>query len=144
MYTVHGEVKEINRQTRYIRLYIKGVRESSFTAIKEFEAYIETDIPHVIRFQGNLGDSEGLPLDGLCTLTFRLYDEETAGTSLWEEIQENITIEDGLLDVKLGSVTPIELSFDKQYWLSVQAEGDDEMMPRFELTSVPYSFISEE
>ncbi|MCK5306423.1 MAG: discoidin domain-containing protein [Candidatus Omnitrophica bacterium] len=138
-----GEIRKIDREARYIRLYINASR-SSFVAIREFTTY-KTTVPHLLRFQGALGDSEGLPLEGTFGLTFSFYDQETGGTSLWQEAQENIVIEAGLLDVELGSITSFDyLSFDKQYWLEVQVEGDTAMTPRFKLTGAPYAFMSEE
>ncbi|MCK5655020.1 MAG: discoidin domain-containing protein [Candidatus Aureabacteria bacterium] len=138
------EIREINREARFIRLYI-NTAVHGFCVLSEFTAYKIT-VPHLIRFQGNLGDSEGIPLDGAFTLTFRLYDNEPGeGTPLWEEVQENLNIEAGLLDAELGSVTSFDyLSFDKQYWLSVQVGEDSEMAPCFKLTSVPYAIMSEE
>lgn len=100
-------------------------------------------VPHLIRLQGNLVDTEGAPLDGIFTLTFALYEAEISGTALWEEVQENVNVEKGLLDVELGSVTPLDVPFDKQYWLGVEVDSDGEMTPRFKLTTVPYSFRSE-
>lgn len=141
VYNVNGESKDINRQARYIRLYINNARY--YGVVREFEAYTRLNLPRTIRFQGSLGDPNGIPLDGTFTLTFRLYDTETGGSLLWQEAQIK-TVEAGLLDVELGSVTPIELSFDKQYWLGVEVESDGEMTPRFKLTAVPYAIRSEE
>ena len=100
-------------------------------------------IPRLIRFQGALGDPDKKPVeDGSFNLTFRLYDRESEGTPLWEETREGITVEDGLLDVELGSKMPLTLAFDKQYYLGVEVESDGEMSPRFKLTSVPYALKS--
>lgn len=104
---------------------------------------VKISVPHFMRFQGKLQDATGALLNGAFTLTFRLYEEETGGAPLWSETQQSINIVDGLLDVELGSVTPIDLPFDKQYWLGVEVESDGEMIPRFKLATVPYSFISE-
>ena len=40
-------------------------------------------VPHLIRYQGQAVDSQGVPLEGPYTLTFRLYDAETAGAKVW-------------------------------------------------------------
>src|SRR3989338_5380867 len=81
----------------------------------------EGAIPHIIRFKGMLSDKAyGSPLNGEYKLTFRIYASETDGAMLWEETREGenlVTIADGLLDVELGSITPIGLPFDTQYWL---------------------------
>lgn len=102
----------------------------------------EATYPNLIRFQGKLRSLEGLPLNGMYSLAFALYDIDVDADPLWREVQEDINIEDGLLDVELGSMTTLDLPFDKQYWLGVEVESDGEMTPRFKLTSVPYSFVS--
>lgn len=137
-----GKDFTLDEDARYIRLYIYSAQY--FTLLREFEAYERIDVPRILRFQGNLGNADGEVLEGDYTLTFRLYNTETGGAALWEEVQNNIDIADGILDVELGSVTPIELSFEEQYWLGVEVEGDGEMSPRYKLTSVPYALISEE
>jgi len=141
------ELREINRQTKYIRFYI-NIPKRDYAILSEFEAYgssgadLQTDLPQSIAFQASLEDIGGTPLEGTFDLTFRLYDVETGGTPLWEEAQQDVLVEEGLLDVELGAQTAIELPFDKQYWLGVEVEADGEMTPRFKFKSVPYSFKS--
>ncbi|MBL7069346.1 MAG: hypothetical protein ISS34_05765 [Candidatus Omnitrophica bacterium] len=101
---------------------------------------VRENIIPIIRFQGKL---EGADEARQYTLTFRLYDIEAGGIPLWEEGQTK-DITNGLLDVELGSVTPLDIPFDKQYWLGVEVEFDGEMLPRFKLTPVPYSIRSGE
>ncbi|HEX9659023.1 MAG TPA: hypothetical protein VGA18_01945, partial [Rhodothermales bacterium] len=85
--------------------------------------------PGEIGHQGILTDSLGNPIvEGVFQLTFSLHDHETDGAVLWSEDQA-VTVEEGLFTVLLGAVTPIDLSFDKPYWLSVQVDGD-ELDPR--------------
>jgi len=107
-------------------------------------------IPRTLRFQGMLKDDGGAPIDGSVILTFRLYDSADGGEVLWEEVQPDVYVENGLLDVELGSGdlqsedSLEDLGFDKQYWLSVQIEPDtEEMHPRFKFTSVPYAIKAE-
>lgn len=100
----------------------------------------EPSIPQVMRFQGRLTDKDAKPVSGTHSITFSLYDTEIQGTALWTETQANVAIDSGIIDVLLGSVTPIDLAFDKQYWLGIKIDNDEEMSPRIMLTSVPYSF----
>lgn len=139
LYNTQGDTRDINKTARYIRLYIMQV-QYYFPTLKEVKVYGRKPINRLMRFQGSLNDADGVSLEGSLVLTFRIYDAETGGTALWEESQNNITIEEGLLNVELGSVTPLNLPFDKQYWLSIQVGSDSEMVPRFKLTGVPYSF----
>lgn len=117
-----------------------GLRASSFVEISVRET-LEPAIPQLIRFQARLEDAQGAALDGIFSLTFRLYDTDIGGEPIWEEIQDAY-VEEGILDVKLGSVSTLDLPFDQQYWLGVEVGSDGEMSPRFEFTSVPYSFKS--
>ena len=106
-----------------------------------------TVVPQKINYQGYLTDSGGTPITsppsmGLI-MTFKIYDVATGGTALWTETQA-VTVTDGIYSVVLGSVNPINLSFDTQYYLGVEIGTDGEMTPRQPLTSVPYAFSSNE
>jgi len=149
----YGQIHQINHETRYVRLYINGVNDNRYYPIlTEFQAYKEANVPHLIRFQGVLGDGTGLPLNQgeTRTLTFKIYNTEIGGEHLWTEDQTvnelDGTLVDGLLDVELGSEEALNLDFDEQYYLGITVENDPdgEMTPRFKLTSVPYAFRSEE
>ena len=100
-------------------------------------------IPHLINFQGKATDKAGMPLNGTYNLTFRIYNVETAGTAKWSETQPAITISNGIFQVQLGSVTPLNLAFDEPYWISIEINTDSEMSPRTRLASVPYAYKAE-
>jgi PKD repeat protein len=99
-------------------------------------------IPQTIRFQGRLTDKNKSPLSGVYDITFRIYDAESGSTNskLWEEIHTDVQIQNGIVDVLLGSIKPISLKFDKYYWLSTEVGSDGEMMPRQKITSVGYAY----
>ena len=98
------------------------------------------DAPKTIIFQGNLTNSSGAPLNSAVNLTFRLYDVETGGSVLWTEVQNSVTVTDGIFTSILGKSTTLSLPFDKQYWISLQVNTDNEMTPRTSLNSSPYAF----
>ncbi|MFH1244941.1 MAG: hypothetical protein V1662_00460, partial [Candidatus Omnitrophota bacterium] len=52
---------------------------------------------------------------------------------------QSVSIENGTFTVTLGIVTPLNLAFDSEYWLSVQIKNDTQMRPRQRMTSVGYS-----
>lgn len=138
--SAQGDIKDINKAARYLRLYVRSTKYD-FLTLKEVKIYGRKTANRLMRFQGSLNDKDGMPLEGSFTLTFRIYDTETGGTALWSETQSDINIEEGLLNTELGSITPLNaLAFDKQYWLSIEADSDSEMTPRFKLTGAPYSF----
>jgi len=100
-------------------------------------------IPHIMNYQGRITDSSGNPVsDGNYQITFRIYDLATGGTPLWEET-DTVSVQKGLFNIVLGSKIPINLSFNKDYWLGIQVENDQEMTPRHKLTSVGYGFKTE-
>lgn len=100
-------------------------------------------IPQTINFQGVLKDASGnIVTNGDYNLTFKLYETETGGSPLWTETKL-LNVVNGIFSTQLGSVTPIALPFDNAYWLGVTIGGGTEMSPRIKLSSVPYSFMSQ-
>ncbi len=103
---------------------------------------ISQGIPQTINFQGVVKDASGnIVSDGDYTITFKLYNTESSGTALWTETKV-VSVSGGMFSTLLGSVTPINLPFDVQYWLGVTLASEPEMTPRTPLSSVPYSRIS--
>jgi hypothetical protein len=100
-------------------------------------------IPHLIHYQGMLTDDAGNPLNTPQDLTFRIYNVESGGSSLWGETQNNIQVTDGLFSVLLGIVKPIDLSFDEDYWLEIEVSVYDTLLPRMKLASVGYAYRAE-
>jgi microcystin-dependent protein len=99
-------------------------------------------VPHLINYQGRLTDISGQPLEGTYSLTFRIYDAETAGNLLWEEVQPAVVVQKGIFNVLLGSVTNLNLVFDKAYFLEIKV-GSEVMSPRQRMASCAYAMRSE-
>ena len=102
-------------------------------------AGVSAEIPITINYQGKITNHEGVALDGIYTITFRLYDDSLSGLPLWGETHEPVLIVNGLFDVLLGSISRLELRFDISYWIELQV-SDEIFSPRIALNSVPYSF----
>lgn len=101
-------------------------------------------VPRLIRYQGQVADSQSVPLEGPYTLTFRLYDAATQGATLWEEVQPNIVLTNGRFTVLLGQVTPMTtVDWSKSLWLSTQVGAEPELAPRQPITSVPLAMRAE-
>jgi len=95
----------------------------------------------VISYQGRLLDDTGMPFAGdTVSMTFSIYDGETAGAGLWSESQV-VEVEDGIYNVRLGEVTPIpdDLFNGAERWLGIQVGADPEMTPRKKITSVAFA-----
>jgi hypothetical protein len=102
----------------------------------------EAQVPRALSYQGVLTDSAGRPKpDGSYSFAFRLYPSASGGTALWTEIK-TLLVSRGLFSTVLGDQVPVNLSFDAQYWLSIQVAADPELSPRIPLTSVGYSIHS--
>lgn len=99
-------------------------------------------IPPVINYQGAMVDDNGVPADGDFSITFRMWDDSTGGTLLWSEIQGTVEINDGLFDVLLGSVNPLNRQvFDNDsVWLELQVDPNPAMTPRQRIATVAYAF----
>ncbi|MBD3348869.1 MAG: hypothetical protein GF400_06695 [Candidatus Eisenbacteria bacterium] len=98
------------------------------------------DISPYMSYQGVLRDGSGNPVpDGDYSVSFSIYDAETGGSVLWRETQ-TLAAEDGIINATLGTVTSMSgLAFDVPYWLGIAVEGETELVPRTELTTVPYA-----
>lgn len=97
-----------------------------------------------LNFQARLLDASGaIASDGTYSVEFNLYDQETAGSTLWTETQ-TVEIKSGYLSVHLGDSTALPGSIDwsEQHWLTMNVEADGEMTPRIRLTAVPLAFRS--
>lgn len=100
-------------------------------------------IPETINYQGILKDAAGVVVpNGDYNLTFKLYDVESGGSSVWSETKL-ITVASGIVNTQLGSVTPIpQATFNAALWLGITVASGTELTPRIALTSVPYSIYS--
>jgi len=102
------------------------------------------DVPKLINFQGRLTDASGkfVP-DGNYTLTFKLYNDSTGGSSKWSEVQL-VSVAKGLFNVVLGSVTPIPDSIFEysNAFLGIQVAADPEMTPRQRLSTLGYAYYA--
>jgi len=101
-------------------------------------------VPKLMRYQGQAIDSQGVPLEGNYSLTFRLYDAATGGNKMWEETQSAVPLSGGHFSVLLGSRTPLGMDWTKACWLSVQVNADAELAPRQQITSVPLAVMAEQ
>lgn len=100
-------------------------------------------IPQTINYQGVLKDAAGVVVpNGDYSITFKLYNVQSGGTSLWTETK-TINVVGGIINTQLGSATPIpSATFVAASWLGITIGTGSELTPRITLSSVPYSFMS--
>jgi hypothetical protein len=107
-------------------------------------------VPGLISYQCKLTDNSGVSLDGPYDIKFYLYQVETGGTSLWDEMQ-SLTVTDGLCNVQLGETNPLSASlFDQNDNLYLEVEiyntatmAWETLSPRLRVTSTAFSMKSE-
>ncbi|UCF05013.1 MAG: hypothetical protein JSV33_13990 [bacterium] len=111
--------------------------------IAVFAAVVYGAIPRTLNYQGVLTDAGGTVVpDGTYSIVFSIYNVSSGGSSLWSETHGTVQVTKGIFNVILGSISPIPLDFDDQYYLGISVEGEAELSPRVQLTSSAYAFNS--
>lgn len=103
----------------------------------------QTPSSMLIPFQGRLTDQQGnLRTNGVYTLIFNLYDQAVGGSNLWTERHEKVGVVNGMVNVFLGSITPLDspapgVDFSSTRYLGITVDADQnsntsdpEMVPR--------------
>ena len=125
-----------------VRGVLLGVIVTASCLLPAYQVFAQ--VPHLIRYQGQAMDSNGVPLEGPYDLTFRLYDAATTGTEVWKETQPGVQLTGGHFSILLGQVTPLTtMDWSQSCWLSVQVNGEPELAPRQRITSVPLAIRAE-
>lgn len=97
-------------------------------------------VPQLINYQGVLTDKTGNPITNLALpMKFRIYDEVTGGTKLWEEAQ-TVAVQNGIYNVVLGSMNSVtvDLFSADDRWLEVEVNSEV-FTPRQRITSVAFA-----
>lgn len=105
---------------------------------------ISAQVSPRIRTTSNLKDANGAAVnDGVYTIIFRLYYEESGGTVLWSEVAP-VNVKGGVYTHLLGSITSLSnINFNFKLFLGMQI-GDFELTPRTELTYAPYAVAAQQ
>ena len=103
-------------------------------------------VPLQITQQGRIIDNNHTSVTGTHDVTFRFYDSTTSNTPLWSETLV-ISFNNGYYAAILGT-NPNSNPLDSQVlglyplYLELQLDSNTPMVPRQEITSVPYAQIS--
>lgn len=99
-----------------------------------------SESPTLIPFQGRLTDQQGVPYtNAQYSVTFNIYDVPAGSSSLWTERHEKVGVVNGMINVFLGSITPLpgSVDFSKTCYLGITIDSDHnpnsydpEMVPR--------------
>jgi hypothetical protein len=101
------------------------------------------EVPGKIDFQGRLTGTTGTPVSGTKNFTFSVWDSLSGGSQLWTETQSNVSVANGVFNVKLGNSNQIsaDLFSATTRYLQIQVESET-LSPRQQLITVPYAFYS--
>jgi hypothetical protein len=102
--------------------------------------------PTQLGHQGRLLDEDGIPLEGLHSLEFQIYDSIEDGTVLWSEVHD-VELINGYYSLVLGADeldNPLEDSVfeEDELYLELTVDEDEELEPRQALNAVPYARIA--
>jgi len=116
------------------------MKSFAVVALILMSGFAYAQIPQTISYQGVLTDASGEPVTAAgVKLTFRIHTNPNNSAVLWQEVHDNVPVENGVFNVILGSQTPLDLPFDSPYFLGITVGDGTELMPLIELTSSPYS-----
>jgi len=77
----------------------------------------------LLPFQGRLTDQNGVAVsNGVRLVQFKIYDVPTGGNPVWAGELHRTTVNGGLVNVMLGSKTPLTFDFDRQLYLEITVD----------------------
>ena len=93
-------------------------------------------IPKELTYQGHLFDNQGTPVNGTVRMTFNFYEDTLSNQWVYQDVQD-VNVDKGYYTVIIGSSKPINVNFEKQYFMSVTIDGVESKKIPF--TTAPYS-----
>lgn len=99
--------------------------------------------PRLLSFRGQLKDDQGQPRVGAAQLTAKIYADLQEGKALWTETDPVVFDDQGRFVTTFGDTEPLNLAFDRQYFLGLSVDRGEELRPRFPLLSTPFSLRAE-
>lgn len=102
-------------------------------------------VPSVMPYQGFLQDAQGAPVDGLVSITVKLYEESLAGAPIWEETIAGTQVQGGAFSLNLGEISTNlneYLYTGRARYVGVSVNNGPELTPRTKIGSLPYAFMA--
>ncbi|UCC79281.1 MAG: hypothetical protein JSW64_13560 [Candidatus Zixiibacteriota bacterium] len=109
----------------------------SIPGVKHHE--VITSVPRTMTYQGILKDNAGDPVvDSVYSVIFRIFDQESGGSSLWDETL-SCTTSAGYFSATFSNVS---LPFDADYWLELEVDSEI-LTPRQKINMSAYAARSD-
>ncbi|MFO7633508.1 MAG: hypothetical protein R6W76_13265 [Caldilinea sp.] len=102
-------------------------------------------IPATVNYQGVLRNTNGSLVSGAFRITARIYTLPTAGTLLYQESFESVTVRDGLFNIVLGDnpTTPlVDALKESPRYIGISLGNDPEQSPRQRIHAVPWALFA--
>lgn len=96
-------------------------------------------VPQVINYQGVLRNAANALQTGNFSMTFKIYDDATAGTALYDSGAKTIFVSSGIYNVTFEATPTVFNGGDR--WLEVTVQSDV-MAPRMKINSVAYAITT--
>lgn len=91
------------------------------------------DVPRIV-YDAAAVDAAGAALpDGVYRATFRVYADPVGGKPAWSETIDGLTVEAGRLRVELGRLSPLDLDWQRAWYVSMELGPNGERSPRTQL-----------
>ncbi|HEX7319910.1 MAG TPA: hypothetical protein VF399_06095 [bacterium] len=101
--------------------------------------------PRLLNYQGYLTDTLGNPINNSSvSMSFAIFDNSSGGAQKWTETQPSVSVDKGIFNVLLGSVTAIPDSVflnSTGRWLELSVAGQT-LTPRTQIVSSAYAYTS--
>lgn len=96
--------------------------------------------PGTIQHSGRMIDATGAAVDGVQSVTFRLYSAAAGGSAIWTETK-SVSFDNGYFSATLGDSSAIGDSVldNGSLYLSIALDSGAELSPRLPVNAVPYA-----
>jgi hypothetical protein len=137
-----GERKAIGKNKIECLRNKTGEREAIILVLAIFVLVILSSVfvlavSQTINVHGKVTNSGGTPVSGTQTMVFSLYTSSSEGSPIWSSGSMSVqTDSNGVYSVDLDLSGALK-DFDNPSYLGVSINGDPEMTPRINITSVP-------
>jgi len=124
----------------FLLIFILCLSTVKTTVGQEFK---RSKLPLGIQFNGLLTDKtcNALPNNSY-NFTFFIYNSPNSKIPLWKEYHKDIIVSNGEFQVILGKdidCSPLNITFDKKYYIGMKINDEDETVQRLEFGIAPYS-----
>jgi hypothetical protein len=124
---------------------MKRIVLSGLAALLLISTAAAASVPSTLSHQGRLTTADGETIDADMRAVFTIYGSPDGDDVLWQETQE-LEIRRSWFTVQLGALIPFGDTFRDggARWMGVAIDGDDEMVPRSPVSSVPYALVADD